>query len=205
MAENNDSMRSAWLRRSGVVTVHDPFLSGHFVQFYEHDNVLVENVCRMALRGLSQNGSAVLVATEAHRIAIESRLGVLGLNIADLLTSGRLTSLDADETLSKFMVDGWPDEARFHDVVGGVIGSAAERSENQFVLAFGEMVALLCAAGNSKAAIRLEQLWNELAKVHKFSLLCAYPLSTFKNDFDGATLLQVCAEHSLAIPAESPL
>ena len=185
--------------------MHDPVITGHFVQFYEHDAVLVENVCRMALRGLADNGSAILVATEEHRVAIETRLGVLGLNIAELLESGRLTSLDAAETLSKFMVDRWPDEKLFHEVVGGVMARASERSENQFVLAFGEMVALLCAADNSKAAIRLEQLWNDLAKVHKFSLLCAYPLSTFKNDFDGATLLRVCAEHSLAIPAESPL
>ncbi len=205
MATDEKLMRSSRLRRSGVVTVHDPFLTGHFVQFYEHDDVLVENVCRMAHRGLADNGSAVIVATEAHRSAITTRLAAMGLKIEELLLTGRLQSLDADETLSKFMVDGWPDEARFQAVVGEVIANAALASENQFVLAFGEMVALLCEAGNPKAAICLEQLWNNLAKVHKFSLLCAYPLSTFKNDFDGTTLLQVCAQHSLSIPAESPL
>jgi hypothetical protein len=205
MNTSDDLMRASRMRRSGVVTVHDPFLSGHFVQFYEHDEVLVENVCRMALRGLEDNGSAVLVATEEHRTAIAARLGQLGLKIDELAASGRLVTLDADETLEKFLVDNWPDDALFHEVVGGVIARAAERSETKFVLAFGEMVALLCARGNSKAALRLEQLWNDLAKAHKFSLLCAYPLSTFKNDFDGATLLQVCAQHSLAIPAESPL
>jgi hypothetical protein len=39
------------------------------------------------------------------------------------------------------------------------------------------MVALLWDAGQSDAALRLEQLWNQIAQSHSFSLVCAYPLT----------------------------
>jgi hypothetical protein len=67
------------------------------------------------------------------------------------------------------------------------------------------MVALLCCANNAAAAIYLEQLWNELALSHHFSLCCAYPLSSLDANLDLDAVLQICAEHSLAIPAESLL
>lgn len=38
---------------------------------------------------------------------------------------------------------------------------------------------LLCAEGNTRAAIHLETLWNEPPVTHAFSLLCGYPLSGF--------------------------
>jgi len=38
---------------------------------------------------------------------------------------------------------------------------------------FGEMIALLWADKKFEAAIRLEQLWNELSKTHFFDLRCA--------------------------------
>ncbi len=37
------------------------------------------------------------------------------------------------------------------------------------------------ARGDYEAALRLEQVWNDLARVHSFSLRCAYP----KNGFHG--------------------
>lgn len=56
------------------------------------------------------------------------------------------------------------------------------------------------AAGERKAAIRLEELWNELAKEQRFSLFCAYPVSA---DLDAASLATVCRQHASVIPAES--
>ena len=44
---------------------------------------------------------------------------------------------------------------------------------------FGEAVALLQAEGNADAAIRFEQLGNDLPKTHKVDILCAYSLSSF--------------------------
>ena len=65
------------------------------------------------------------------------------------------------------------------------------------------MVALLWAEGRCEAALRLEQLWNELAKTHSFYLRCAYPMSGFYREGHGDPLLKICAEHSSVIPVES--
>jgi MEDS: MEthanogen/methylotroph, DcmR Sensory domain len=177
--------------------LHNPETSGHFVQFYVDDAFVIENVSYLAERALSAGNSSVLIATESHLRAIENRLTQSGVD----LEQPRYVALDAESTLSRFLVDGWPNEARFNETVGEVIRSATEKSENGFVLAFGEMVALLCAADKADAALCLEQLWNSLAEVYRFSLCCAYPMDSFGNEPDLDVMLKICSEHSLAIPA----
>jgi PAS domain S-box-containing protein len=49
----------------------------------------------------------------------------------------------------------------------------------------------------------LEQLWNDLAKTHVFSLRCAYPIGSFGHEQDTEPFLKICAEHSGVIPSES--
>ncbi|WP_250532488.1 MEDS domain-containing protein, partial [Caballeronia sp. ATUFL_F1_KS39] len=63
------------------------------------------------------------------------------------------------------------------------------------VRAFGEMVAILCARGESGAALRLEQLWNDLARKHAFSLLCAYPTRVFKGSEEARAFHAICSAH----------
>jgi signal transduction histidine kinase len=71
------------------------------------------------------------------------------------------------------------------------------------IVAFGEMVALLWAEGKCEAALRLEQLWNELARRHTFSLRCGYPMGCFGAETHDALFKQICAEHNQVIPTES--
>jgi PAS domain S-box-containing protein len=113
-------------------------------------------------------------------------------------------ALDAADTLSKFMRDGSPDPRAFANVVGGVFDRArAVAGVGPRVAAFGEMVALLWAEGKPEAAIQLEQLWNDLAQTHSFSLRCAYPITGFNRDQDGEPFARICAAHSGVIPEES--
>ena len=62
---------------------------------------------------------------------------------------------------------------------------------------------MLWAQGKAEAAIRLEQLWNDLGKTRVFSLHCAYPIASFGHEQDTETFLKICAEHSGVIPSES--
>ncbi len=71
------------------------------------------------------------------------------------------------------------------------------------VRAFGEMVALLWTEGNQAAAIRLEELWNELAQTRTFCLYCAYCLDSFGDTAHTAPFTHICTQHSRVIPAES--
>ncbi|HEX5433006.1 MAG TPA: PAS domain S-box protein, partial [Candidatus Angelobacter sp.] len=121
------------------------------------------------------------------------------------IQQGRYISLDAEETLAGLMVNGRPDADLFHESIGGVVKRArsAGRGGQGTVAAFGEMVALLWAEGNVEAALRLEQLWNELARTENFHLRCAYPMGLFPNEEDSSLMERICAEHSHVVPAEA--
>jgi hypothetical protein len=193
------------LRRPELLALLRPQAAAHIVQFYEDDIVVVENISYLTANNLKAGNASVLIATPAHLGGIEERLIGSGLDLDGFRKAGRYVALDAAATLSQFLVDDWPDKARFDETIGGVLRRAGEKSANGFVLAFGEMVALLCFANRTDAAVRLEQLWNALAESYHFSLCCAYPLGSFGTKPDLNVVFQICAEHSLTIPAESPV
>jgi len=177
----------------------------HVVQFYGEDRFLLDELSRFIGTALGAGDAAVVIATKEHRDGLTQRLHARGLDTAKGVAQGRYFCLDAAETLEKIMPDGWPDAVRFAEVVSGLIARAttAAEGEPRRVAAFGEMVALLWAEGKPEAAIRLEQLWNDLARTHSFSLRCAYPMSSFCREEHGDLLLKICAEHSNVIPGES--
>jgi signal transduction histidine kinase/ActR/RegA family two-component response regulator len=173
----------------------------HFVQFYETDLFLMNSLGGFISTGLHAGDGCMVVATREHRDELDTRLQAYGLDVAAAMASGQYISLDATETLSKFMVDGLPEPTRFAEMFGGHIKRAGEGRGR--VQAFGEMVALLWAEGNQSGAIRLEELWNNLQKTHQFALFCAYPMNDFGRDAHAKPLGDVCAAHSRVIPAES--
>ena len=170
----------------------------HFVQFYESDDFVLHSVSGFVGSALVRGDAAVVVATRAHRDAIDCALSDLGLDAAKLAADGRFVSLDAAEMMEKLLVGGMPDAPRFREVVGGML-SRLEKPGRR-IRVFGEIVALLVEAGNLAAAIRLEELWNELGETHRFALFCAYPVGA---DLDPAALGAVCRGHSGVIPGES--
>ena len=105
----------------------------------------------------------------------------------------RYIGLEAEQVLERFMVNGWPDDARFEQVIAGLIKRA--RGEGRKVRAFGEMVALLWARGDQGATVRLEHLWNGLCQTDTFSLFCAYPRAGFTRDL-SKSIREICAAHS---------
>jgi hypothetical protein len=200
-----DRLRASTRSRSPeLLGLHRPEAAKHMVQFYENDSVVVENVAYLAEESLRAGNPAILIATRAHLDSIAERLTGAGLDLKALGGSGLYVALDAPKTLAQFMVKDWPDPARFQEIVGGLVGRAIGRSADGFAFAFGEMVALLCASNRAKAAVRLEQMWNTLAESYRFSLCCAYPLDSFGASPDVDLVWQICAEHSITIPAESP-
>jgi signal transduction histidine kinase len=176
----------------------------HGVQFYSCDKFLIEELSEYIGHALRAGDAAIVVATEQHRNGLLQWLTAQGLDIGKLIEQGRFVTMDARQTLAAFMAEGWPREDRFHEVVGGIVSKAlacADRAKPRVAI-FGEMVALLWAEGKTEAAIRLEQLWNELARKQSFSLFCAYPMSSFNREEDAGLLLKVCNEHSAVIPTE---
>lgn len=181
--------------------LHEVGERDHLVGFYETQPFLVESVRDFLVPALGTGDAAIVVATAAHRELFEQALQGAGIDLADAVENGRYVSLDAAETLSNFMVDGVPDRARFRAAIGAIIARAAEGPRR--VRIFGEMVALLWAEGNLTGAIKLEELWNELADSHPFSLFCAYPISGFDAEATTAPFRAICESHSCVIPSES--
>lgn len=196
--ESDDVAKWNFAPRTDWAAMND---SEHFVQFYEADGFLLNSLGGFIGTAINSGDAALVVATQAHRDGLDELLAANGLDVVNAKASGQFVSIDAAETLSQFMVNGVPQLDRFNEVVGGIISSASDGRPR--VRAFGEMVALLWAEGEYQAAIRLEEMWNELQKAHTFSLFCAYPM----NGQSGQKLMEphsgVCTVHTRVIPAES--
>ena len=176
-------------------------LGTHSVHFYDDDSYFLDSLTTLIATALVEGDSAVIIATQEHRDGLARRLKARGLDFEAVVKKGRYNVLDAAETLSRFMVQGAPDAARFSGYMGYFLSSArTQRSPHLFL--FGEMVALLSSEGNIDAAIKLEQLWNDLAKTHAFDLHCAYSMKNFDGGGHSHAFRSICAEHSQVTPTE---
>ncbi len=170
----------------------------HEVQFYSDDTVLLDRLVRFVAVALKTGDVAAVVATESHRDSLFDRLKAEGLDVDAAINHGRYISLDVAETLSTFMVNDVPDWERFFEVVGGLVsgGAKAGKREHSRVAICGECGPLLWAEGKVDAAIRLEQLLNQLGTIYEFDILCAYALNSFHGEKDKHVFQSICAEHS---------
>ena len=170
----------------------------HEVLFYPDDAVFLDSCTRFITAALGAGDVAAVVATESHRDRLFQRLKAEGLDVDEEIKHGRYISLDVAKTLSTFMVNDMPDWERFFEVVGGLVRGAAKagKGEHSRVAMWGECGPLLWAEGKVDAAIRLEQLLNQLATIYEFDLLCAYPLSSFRSEKAEHVFQSICAEHS---------
>jgi signal transduction histidine kinase len=184
---------------------HEADHRGHVVQFYSDDSYLLDALSRFIGTALGAGDSAIVIATQKHLDGLALLLKSRGFDLAKAARQGRYIAFEALDALSKFMLDASPDPERFRDLIVPALdrASAAAEGPQRRVVAFGEMVALLWAEGQVDAAIRLEQLWNDLARTHTFSLRCAYPIKGFDQQQHGAPFLKICSEHSGVIPGES--
>jgi hypothetical protein len=155
--------------------ITDPLSRDHLVQVYRDERVLIDAISLYAGAALGRNEAVILVATSEHGQAVEERLSEDGFDVAATKAWGQLSVVDAEEVLSRFMVDGRPDEARFKAVIRELVEAARASGRFRDVRVYGEMVNLLWT-DNVPAAARLEELWNDVIAEHAISLFCAYCL-----------------------------
>lgn len=173
----------------------------HEVLFYSDDEVLLNSLTDFVAAALKGGNAAIVLATKSHRDGLFQRLKAERVDAEGAIRQGTYISMDAADTLSTILVDGMPDPARFFAGLGRLIEAAARatKTERPQVAVFGEAVALLQAEGKADAAIRFEQLGNELARTHEVRILCAYPLSSFRGEENQHVFQSICAEHSAAL------
>lgn len=171
----------------------------HAVRFYENEKSLARTVATFLSDGFMSQSPGIVVATPVFRGALLRELIARSADVVQLQRSNDLLLLDAEDTLSAFMVNGEPDAARFNDSMCEVIARACRGREGCTVRIFGQMVDVLWSTGEQDAAIRLEMLWNQLAKTEAFSLLCGYAMGQFVKD---ASRDAICSHHTHVVSAD---
>jgi DNA-binding NarL/FixJ family response regulator len=175
----------------------------HEALFYSDNRKLLDRFARIIAVALNAGDAAIVVATESHRHDLVQRLKAQGVD-ADIGTQqGTYIALDVTEALSLFMVNDMPDPARFFEVAGGLLGAAstATKRDRSHVVVCAECALVLWTEGKADAAIRVEQLWNEVTAAYEVNTLCGYPLTSFDKVEDEQVFGRICDEHSAVVTA----
>lgn len=169
----------------------------HEAVFYEEDNALLDTTARWLYEEVAKGCSAIIIATEAHRFGLVSRLNVLGGEYARAVQQRRVALLDAEKCLDRIMAHGGPERALFRRVLNEALYDVQFTSSScSAVAAYGEMVAVLCQRGEVAAAVRLEELWNEALSEYPIKLRCGYCVKDLKSDEGRAALSGICGNHT---------
>ena len=173
--------------------------SRHEAQFYSDGRELLDRLVPFVAAAMKRGDAAVIVATSSHQESVLKRLKSNGLDADAAIKEGKYVAVDAVGALSIFMVNGMPEPARFFRFVGGLIEESANAVKTAYprVAVFGEWTSILCKKGQVDAAIRLEQLWNQLAINCEVDLLCGYEISSLCGEERDRDFKTICAEHSV--------
>ena len=167
--------------------------STHTVQLFDSQLSRATRIAGYVRDGLEAGGNVLLVATPTNWRSTAAILEHNGVSIDALVASGRLTVLDAAQTLARFMSGNSPDAAKLEAVMGPLVARLVEQPGRLYV--YGEMVDVLAEAGNYRGAHRLEQLWNSMASVTAFDLFCGYTSAHFGDQRTATALKAICAIH----------
>jgi hypothetical protein len=170
----------------------------HFAQLHRDPQSLTDSVSLFLETGLRRGNSAVVIASRHHTDLFLTRLRESDMDTAGFLKAGQLELHDAEEMLGLFMRNGMPNWEDFRDAMGSVFERVRPTGRGT-TRAYGEMVNVLWQEGKQKAAIRLEEYWNELARLYPFSLFCSYMLDVHKDASYNGPLEEIGRTHSHVI------
>jgi DNA-binding NarL/FixJ family response regulator len=160
----------------------------HEILFCSTDGALLDGLTGFIAEALNAGNAAIVWATQSHRDSLLERLRAHGVDIDAALRQGTYIASDIAEP---------PDPVR---IVGAIksLSEAASKvgKKHPRVAVCGERAGRLWADGKTDAAIRLEQVFNELANIRDIDMyiLCVYPLPCDQEDHPAFKSL--CAEHS---------
>ena len=140
----------------------------HDVLFYSADSVLLEHFSRFITAALKANDVAIAILTESHRDGLVQKLKGQGFDVDGAIQQGTYIPLDAANMLSTIMVNDVPDSVAFFKGLCALIESSAKAAKTECprIALCAECVGLLCAQGNIKAALQLEETGNDLIELY---------------------------------------
>jgi hypothetical protein len=173
----------------------DAPVNRHFAQFHKNSQEATSSVALFVETGLRRKNGVLAVLGATHKDMLLERLRRNGLDPAPFRRSGQLQILDAELTLKHIMRGDMPDWETFRAVVGKAI-EGVQTFGRTTVRVYGELVGLLWREGNADAAIRLEEFWNELARLYPFSLFCSYMVDYYAPACYHGPLSEIGRTHS---------
>lgn len=172
-------------------------LHRHIVQFYDADEELTETAGDFLAGAIAEGGAAVVVATPSRCAGFEAQLAAGGVDVGAARRDGTLVCLDATRVAPRLTRDGQVDPAAFNTHFRPAILAAGEAPGP--VRIYGEVVALLWAAGQVNAALELEEFWNELGQQIPFSLFCGYPRDLVESSEYQGAVADICRLHTAVV------
>src|SRR5688572_10468013 len=109
----------------------------HVVQIYEKDGIFLDALAGFVGGGINAGDCCIVIATDAHLKALDNRLLNYGVHTNVLIADNSYIPINAEEMLSKFMVNDWPDETLFIKEITQLMEKAG--SGKRRIRAFGEM------------------------------------------------------------------
>lgn len=167
----------------------------HFAQLQRDPQVLTDAVALYLQTGLRRGNGVVVIASSLHTDRLLSRLYEDDLDPHLFLKSGQLELHDAELTLRKFMRNDTPDWDDFRRTMGAMFERVRAFGRGT-TRAYGEMVSILWQEGKQDAAIRLEEYWNDLARLYPFSLFCSYMLDVQHEQAYNGPLEEIGRTHT---------
>ena len=167
----------------------------HFAQLHKDPQVLADAVGVFVETGLIRNEAVIVIAPLASVPSYLQRLEGTGKSAQVWQKSGQLTVLDGPVLLSRVMKDDMPQWDEFRESIGQVLESGGAHNWKG-IRVYGEMVNDLWRAGHTAAAIRLEEYWNELARVYQFCLFCGYHVDSMNEASYADPLHEIGRTHT---------
>jgi signal transduction histidine kinase len=169
----------------------------HAVQFFDAGAYPSERIAEFLATALDAGGGCLAIATSEHLASISRALWRLGVDPGGM-DARRVRLVDASEALARFMGAAGPDRGRLRDAVDDLFGSVQVPSEKLHV--YGEAVDVLVRDGRADAALRLEELWQEVVEGTRCKLLCGYAMQSFVQQGKDDRIREVCASHASVHP-----
>jgi len=167
----------------------------HFAQLQRDSQALTEPVTLYVETGLRRGNGVVVIATRENTERLLASLRKSDLKWGKFLKSGQLELHDAELMLRKFMRDDMPDWDDFRRALSAVFERVRAFGRGT-TRTYGELVNVLWQEGKQEAAIRLEEFWNELARLYPFSLFCSYVLDVHHDHSYEGPLEEIGRTHS---------
>ena len=169
----------------------------HEAAFHLDETSVIDDYARFAGSALEAGHAVILVASQSRQHEIRRRLQARGLDSECAILEGRYLELDPAGLLSTFMIDGVIDDARFLSAATALIMKAGSAATGKLprVAAVGDGASTLWSAGKVDEALRLEELWDQLARTYTIDVFCGYMAPGSRHDEDDV-FRRICAAHS---------